>query len=66
MNRHHSSLTDAEAEFPQGLIFEALLFLISIKIVSVSLASNPNLFTDDNLVFSVVKKSRDTQELNTD
>ena len=55
LNGQYSSRAKVEAGAPQGSILGPLLFLIYINNLSDNLASNPKLFADDTLLFSVVK-----------
>ena len=55
LNGHYSSWAKFEAGVSQGSILGPLLFLIYINDFSQNLTSNPKLFADDALLFSVVK-----------
>ena len=55
LNDQYSSRAKVEAGVPQGSILGPLLFLIYINDLSDNLASNPKLFADDTLLFSVIK-----------
>ena len=55
LNSQYSSWTKVEAGVPQGSILGLLLLLIYINDLSDNLASNPKLFADDTLLFSVIK-----------
>ena len=49
-----SSWSNAKAGLPQSSILDSLLFLIYINDLPKDLSSNPKLFADDALLFSVI------------
>ena len=63
----HSSWTNVEAGVPQGFIHGPLFFLIYINDLSDGLTSDPKLFVDDTILFSVAQNINSTaNDLNSD
>ena len=65
LSGQHSSWTSITAGMPQGSILGSLFILIYINDLSKNLSSNPESFTDDTFLFSVVHNlNTSTNDLN--